>query len=445
MSASHPAPPLRKWSWLGGGALKVGVSALLASTWLALLGAPACGNKEPLPAARSGPGSANLDPANLCATPNQGCPCEGDGEVVECGKVVEEHDDYVTCSLGHRSCDSGSWSACVGERTTQSTVQGQPPAGSSYRIQALGKGVECPAGFDACDPFCHQFVDGPGGFTAPGFENEGDGLSLAESVAAGCNSLSLSASATTLHVNQLSPLTLQEGAVTLTAALAPATCRPTPFNTTWTLDRFDVAQVTGTNNQNGSLTVTSPYAGDVVVTAYAAGLKASLTLHIKVNVLEAPTTNALATPNFAATAAQRSSFGTLAAPQAGSAATTANWLYPYAATYFPLGLPPPALLYSYSVAGGGAVKVSLRYPTGQTATGADFNYSLIVKETNSISQSAGVTANTLDPQVTVPSIAWQAFEQTARGNDAELIVQRLPPRARSSKRTRAPFISSTAS
>lgn len=426
MSESDPTPPLRKWSWLGGGAFKFGVRTLLAGACFALLGAPACGNKEPLPAARSGPGSGKVDPAELCATPNQGCPCEGDGEVVECGKVVEKHDDYVTCSLGHRSCDSGSWSECVGERTTQSKVHGPPPLGSSYRIQALGKGVECPPGFDACDPYCHQFVDEPGAFTATGFENEANGLSLAESVAAGCDSLSLSASATTLHVNQLSPLTLQEGAITLTAALTPATCRLAPFKTTWTLDRFDIAQVTGTNNQDGALTLTSPYAGDVVVTAYAAGLEASLTLHVKVNVLEAPGTNALATPNSAATAMQISSFGTVGAPQVGTAATTATWLYPYAATYFPLGLLPPALLYRYSVAGGGAVKVSLRYPTGQTATGADFNYSLIVKEANSISQSAGVAANTLDPQVVVPSIAWQAFEQTARGNNAELIVQRLP-------------------
>jgi len=427
MSESDPTPPLGKWSWLGGRALKTGLGALCTGAFLVILGVPACGNKEPLPAARSGPRSDGRDPAELCATPNQGCPCEADGEVVECGKVVEEHDDYVTCSIGHRSCDRGSWGACIGERTTQANVQGPAAAASGYRILALGAGAKCPPGFDACDPFCHQFVDEPGDFpTGPGFENEDDGLSLKQAVAAGCDSLALSANATTLHVNKLSPLTLQEGAISLTAALTPATCRPAPFNTTWTLDRFDVAQVTGTNNQNGSFSMTSPYAGDVVVTAYAAGLSASLTLHVKVNVLDAPTSNAAATPNAAANATQIGGFGTLLAPLAGTAATTATWLYPYAGTYFPLGLPAPALLYRYSVAGGGAVKVSLRYPTGQTATGADFNYSLIVKETNSISQTAGVAANTLDPQVTVPSIAWQAFEQTARGNDAELIVQRLP-------------------
>ena len=77
MSARDLAPPLRKWSWLGGRAPKIGVSALFASAWLTLLGAPACSTKEPLPAARSGPGSNDLDPAELCATPNQGCPCDG--------------------------------------------------------------------------------------------------------------------------------------------------------------------------------------------------------------------------------------------------------------------------------------------------------------------------------------------------------------------------------
>jgi len=427
MSASPATPPLRKWSWLARGAREATRVAVLGVLGWGLLSAASCSTKDPLPAARSGPGSGSLDPADLCATPNQGCPCDGQAEVVECGKVVEQHTDYVTCSVGHRSCDNGAWGECLGERTTQAAVRGAAPAGAGYRIQALGAGAECPSGFDPCDPYCHQFIDGPGDFTTgPGLDNGTNGLTLKQSVANGCSSLSLSASDTTVHINQLSPVTLQEGDVDLTATLSPNGCRPAPFLTTWTLDKFDVAEVTGSNNQDGTFSMTSPYAGDVKVTAYAAGLSASLTLHVKVNVLEAPTTTADAAPNFRATGGQISMFGTAAAPLSGSAASTATWLYPYASTYFPLGLLPPAVLYRYSPTGAGAVKVSLRYPTGQTATGADFNYSLIVKETNAISQSASLAANTLDPQVIVPTEAWQAFEQTARGADAELIVQRLP-------------------
>jgi hypothetical protein len=367
----------------------------------------------------------SLEPADPCATPNQGCPCETSAEVVECGKVVEERGDYVTCSLGHRSCDAGTWGECIGERTTQSKVTTAAPPGASYRILALGAGAKCPAGFDPCDPFCHQFIDEPGDFpTDPGFENSDQGLTLSRSVAVGCDSLQLTATDTTLHINELSPIVLQEGGVELAATLLPAGCRPSPFSTTWTLDKFDIAQITGTTDQNAELTITTPVAGDVVVTAYAAGLSASITLHIKVNVLDTPEADDWAEPNFAATATQISSFGTLLAPNLGTTASTATWLYPYANTYFPLGLLPPAVLYRYEVAGGGAVKVSLRYPTGQTAAGSAFNYSLVVKEANGISQAAGMTANTLDPQVVVPTLAWQAFEQTARGADAELLIQR---------------------
>jgi hypothetical protein len=354
--------------------------------------------------------------------------------------VVDEHADYVTCSLGHRSCDAGTWGECVGERTTQSTVKTAAPVGASYRILALGAGAKCPAGFDPCDPFCHQFIDEPGDFAIdPAFENGEDGLTLSQAVAIGCDSLELTATDTTLHVNELSPIVLEEGGVELAAELSPPGCRPSPFLTTWTLDKFDIAQITGTTNENAELTITTPVAGDVVVTAYAAGLSASVTLHIKVNVLDTPETDDWADPNLAATAAQISSFGTLLAPNPGTTASTATWLYPYANTYFPLGLLPPAVLYRYEVAGGGAVKVSLRYPTGQTAAGSAFNYSLVVKEANGISQAAGMAVNTLDPQVVVPALAWQAFEQTARGADAELLIQRQRASGTLEQATRRPI------
>jgi hypothetical protein len=442
MSASHQATPHERWSWSGGGlpkARRLG-GALLISAWAALAGASGCADEQPLPPARSGPPGASLDPADPCATPSEGCPCETNAELVECGRAVEKRGDYVTCSLGHRSCEAGTWGECVGERTTQSKVTTAAPPGASYRILALGAGAQCPPGFDPCDPFCHQFIDEPGDFpTDPGFDNSDDGLTLSQAVAVGCDSLELTASDTTLHINGLSPVLLQEGAVQLAAELSPPGCRPSPFLTTWTLDKFDIAQITGTNNQNAELTITTPVAGDVVVTAYAAGLSGSVTLHVKVNVLDTPETDDGADPNLAATAGQIAAFGTLLAPNLGTTASTATWLYPYANTYFPLGLLPPALLYRYEVAGGGAVKVSLRYPTGQSAAGSAFNYSYVVKEANGISQAAGMAGNTLDPQVSIPTLAWQVFEQTARGADAELLIQRRRASGTLEQETRRPI------
>ena len=48
-----------------------------------------------------------------------------------------------------------------------------------------------------------------------------------------------------------------------------------------------------------------------------------------------------------------------------------------------------------------------------------------VAEANVVSQTASVTANTIDPQVVIPQSAWEYFEETARGNDADILVQRL--------------------
>ena len=114
------------------------------------------------------------------------------------------------------------------------------------------------------------------------------------------------------------------------------------------------------------------------------GSAASTTISIKVNVLEAPTTTSAAAPNKPATSGQITALG-----GAGSGGSV-SWLYPYASTFFPLGLPAPILQYSFSSGSGGAVKATLRYPANSSAAAAKFNYALIVKEENTVSQSAGV-------------------------------------------------------
>jgi hypothetical protein len=334
---------------------------------------------------------------------------------VECGEVAATYEDYVTCSLGSRTCTDGAWSECVGERQEQMETV---PEQGRFRIAALGAGAACPDGFDPCDPYCRQTIDTPGDSGAGGaFTDTSSGLKLAPSAATGCGTLTVTASSPSITVTKISPSVVATP-VTLTASLSPA-CVTSPFNVVWTIDRFDLAQVTGTNSSNGSLTVLRPYAGNVIVKAYAVGLSGSATVAIKVNVAESPTTSAAAAPNKPASATQIS---TLIGAGSGNSVT---WLYPYANTYFPLGLPAPILQYAYSSGAGGAVEATLRYPANATAATATFNYTLIVKEENTVSQSAGVAANTTKPQVTIPAAAWSAFEQSARGNDADLLVQRI--------------------
>src|SRR6185295_2281443 len=169
-------------------------------------------------------------------------------------------------------------------------------------------------------------------------------------------------------------------------------------------------------------------------TAFAAGLNVSTNISVKVNAVKATTTSAEATALGIPTGSVSSSTNinlfkdASGNPLAGTTASTAVWLYPYAQTYFPLGLLAPVSQYYYTNATGNgkAVKVSLRYPANSTVSGALFNYSIIVKETNNLAYGAAVaSANVLDPQVVIPQSAWRYFEQTARGNDASLVVQRL--------------------
>lgn len=45
--------------------------------------------------------------------------CDDEGASIECGKVTERYGNYVTCSMGHRTCTNGVWSACLGTRRLQ--------------------------------------------------------------------------------------------------------------------------------------------------------------------------------------------------------------------------------------------------------------------------------------------------------------------------------------
>jgi len=207
-----------------------------------------------------------------CASPNEGCPCESEGEQLECGHIREQFDDYVTCQMGTRTCADGTWSACTGDRVTVKST-GTPGLGS----QNLGMAAVCPktdAGgvdggpaFDLCDPYCNVTSDTPTGWDAgPTFTNDG-GLTLIGTIDAGvpCSTLAVVPrpgtvdTTNTVTVTSFTPLTTTPVApvrfdVTVTG---PTGCTPPPatFNATWTIDSVDSAQITGTNNTNGQLTI----------------------------------------------------------------------------------------------------------------------------------------------------------------------------------------------
>ena len=52
-----------------------------------------------------------------CTTPtNTGCACDEVGTFLDCGTVIIQSGDYVTCSEGKREClPEGVWGDCIGD------------------------------------------------------------------------------------------------------------------------------------------------------------------------------------------------------------------------------------------------------------------------------------------------------------------------------------------
>jgi hypothetical protein len=362
-----------------------------------------------------------------CSVPLEGCPCEGEGESVECGETVTREGDRVICTVGHRTCEGGLWSACSSSRTKERSVHGRV-----LGLRPLGEGTRgaCPDDYEnvECDPYCNAQIDEPDAEldVPPNFDVTEDGLTIVQTGTDGCNSIALEASDTELTVTSLSPLVIAEGEnVALRVTPTPENCLAAPFPTKYTVDQPDRARTTGATNQDGAVELRSAVAGPLVVTAYAGGRSASVTLNVRVRVVD---TVGVA-PDIAGTSFRGFFYGNDGQPITGTTASSAVWLYPYARTHFPLGLLPPVVQYKYTTADTSAsnttaaVRLSLRYPAGSSYADAAFDYALVLTETNSVHRGIGKAAAN-DPQIVVPPRAWDAFEETARGNDATLVVER---------------------
>jgi hypothetical protein len=83
---------------------------------LPLLGCGA-GDSRPAPSANldsdGPPSSLHQTAVDECSTPETGCPCEEEGEQLDCGTVSEHRGDYAICRPGARTCSGGVWSECT--------------------------------------------------------------------------------------------------------------------------------------------------------------------------------------------------------------------------------------------------------------------------------------------------------------------------------------------
>jgi len=313
--------------------------------------------------------------------------------------------------MGSRSCDGSAWSSCA-VRGTQ--TQSVAASNSRFRFQALGSSASCVA-TDPCDPYCNRISDSPTGLDAgTGLSVRDGGLELTQTLAvvsSVCTGLTISPTPQTLTVTQFSPVS--PNTLTFTANFTPIGCAPAGTQPLWSIDRYDIATISA----SGLLTVVTPRATTIQVSAFAGTLTATATANVNVNVSD--------TTVGPAPSGTSGSFPT----SAGVAETDLTILYPYKKTVFPLGLPSPLLQWSSATAATGAtsaVKVSVRWPVGGAGT-PSFKWSAIVPEnlsiyldppTNSVPLAAGKRRD-------IPQTVWAAFEQSAKGQNAELVVQRL--------------------
>lgn len=350
---------------------------------------------------------------DACANPDTGCDCADEGATAACGEVKQNVGSYVKCSMGKRTCRDGRWSICEGELVVTKSLP-------DLRWSALATAPSS-CGTNPCNPYCSAYTDNPTGIDAgTGFEVADGGLRLVGGPSTNggtCTSMTIAPSSTTVTVTDL---TAPPAAVTFTPTFLPNGCAAAGTQPTWTVSRPDLAVI----NASGSLTVQGAVAGTniLAVKAFFGSLTASANVTVKVKIIADDASEV--SPNVATTAATVNAFytdATRSTPKSTTTASTAVWLYPYDDTHFPRGLPSPTLQYRVTNSAGSTVKATLRYPSGSNAGSALFDYSLFALERSVVYPG---TANIYDPQVVMPQTAWDAFAQTAKGQDADLIVQR---------------------
>lgn len=130
---------------------------------VALLCLPSCATDErgrPLTGFVGGEQDAAVPVAPVCddGAARPGCPCEpeAEGTRVSCGVVESIVAGQVTCGRGESVCTGGLWAECVVNNASLLPYD-------THR--SLGAPAVCLD--NPCDPYCHTFVDDPGGLGAP--------------------------------------------------------------------------------------------------------------------------------------------------------------------------------------------------------------------------------------------------------------------------------------
>jgi len=337
---------------------------------------------------------------------------------------------------------AGSWGTCLGAtRETRiiphggefARLGGLSAATVDMAVVATSTGGVCAE--NPCDPNCNTFVVSGDGYDAgadSGIDDTDSGLSLYghDVPVTDCTALQVTpdtAPAKDLLVTSMAP---SPNTVQYTASLVPPTCYPTTPTFLWSIDQYGIAQI----STAGLLTLAVPIAGPITVTAYAGTLSASVVCNVTVNVVD--------------TSAAPAGYSNLQFPTTTGATDDLQVLYPYPATVFPLGLPPPLIQWQYIDTATAATQGSFEPPvlspgnyqynpsgaswtytgssgvttsnsafTSGTTTPPDGGQMAFLQGTGSLSQSITTSAGSY-------TFTWYAIQRQNWGgpNDADFVV-----------------------
>ncbi len=96
--------------------------------------------------------------------PSAGDPCDTEGAIKDCGRIEQQNGNYVTCSLGHASCQAGVWSVCAGDHLVTRSLPTRNLGISGYRLTQ----ATTPACSNVCDPNCSSVQPDPDDVDAGG-------------------------------------------------------------------------------------------------------------------------------------------------------------------------------------------------------------------------------------------------------------------------------------
>jgi hypothetical protein len=128
----------------------------LGCTMLACSGAPPTDGAN---ATVGGSSGGSTWGSGACETPNTGCACANEGQLVQCGEVSgRTSDGHPTCAMGYRRCENAQWTSC--EMLQNVTPKPASADGLHFDNNPIVPEAGCP---NPCDPYCLQTVESPDG------------------------------------------------------------------------------------------------------------------------------------------------------------------------------------------------------------------------------------------------------------------------------------------